>query len=154
VTRAELRALRAEIDRIDGEIVSLAAKRKRVAHEIGLVKIKDGIEVRDKRREAVVADETERRARRLGLSKGTGKAIAKALVSDAVAVQRKTAPRPLDGRKALVVGGSGKMGEWTCRFLSCRGADVSVWDPRGRLQGYANVKRPEDAAADADIIVV
>lgn len=154
MTRSELRALREEVDRIDAEIVSLAARRRRVAREIGLVKSKDGIAVRDKKREAAVAEDMERRARKAGLSPGTGRAVAKALVSDGVSSQKERRPQPLAGRKALVVGGAGKMGEWTGRFLSCRGAEVSVWDPRGKLQGYPNVKRPEDEARKADMVVI
>lgn len=154
MTRSELQALRDEVDRIDSEIMSLAVMRRQAAKEIGLVKLKDGIDVRDPRRESVVADGMERRARKLGLSKGTGKGVAKALMADAVSVQREKRAMPLEGRKALVVGGSGKMGAWTSRFLSCRGADVSVWDPRGRLAGYGNVKRLDRVASTADIVVV
>ncbi len=46
------------------------------------------------------------------------------------------------------------MGAWFCRRLSNRGAEVVVWDPRGRLEGYRNVKALEPAAATSDIIVV
>ena len=153
MTKSELKALRDEVDRIDAEIVSLAARRRRVAREIGLVKLKDGVPVRDKGREAAVTKEMERRAAKAGLSAGTGRAIAKALMADGVSSQKEKTPLPLKGRRALVVGGSGKMGEWTCRFLSCRGAEVTVWDPRGKLKGYRNVTEI-DRAKDADIVVV
>ena len=69
-------------------------------------------------------------------------------------MQKEIPTLPFAGTKALVVGGSGNMGGWACRFLSNRGAKVKVWDPRGRRQGYSNAKVLDAAVAESDIIII
>lgn len=154
MTKQELDALRSEIDRIDLELVRLLSKREDVAREIGLTKRKDGLKVRDPERERKVVQKMVSLAGRLGADKKLAKEAAKLLIADAVAVQKEQPELPLEGTKVLVVGGSGSMGGWTCRFLSNRGAKVKVWDPRGKRQGYTNVKALAPAAAESDIIVI
>lgn len=58
------------------------------------------------------------------------------------------------GQEALVIGGAGRMGEWTCRFLSNRGASVKVWDPRGELEGYRNERSVAPAAKSAGMVIL
>jgi chorismate mutase/prephenate dehydrogenase len=55
-------------------------------------------------------------------------------------------------RRALVVGGKGRMGRLFARWLKGRGYLVLVADPAGAPRGFA--KTSLDAAADADVIVV
>ncbi len=150
----ELEALRAEVDRIDGELVKLISKRADVAREIGLTKRKDGLKVRDQARERKVVEKMVRLAASAGADKRLAKEAARLLIADAVAVQRQEPGLPLEGTKVLVVGGAGSMGGWTCRFMSNRGAKVRVWDPRGRRKGYPSAKELGPAAAEADIVVV
>jgi chorismate mutase/prephenate dehydrogenase len=135
-------------------MLDLLAKRLEVASEIGLTKRKDGLRTRDSARERQVAARFADKAEALGMDRSAGRALSKLLITSSVAVQHRSADEPLHGKTALVVGGSGKMGEWTCRFLSNRGADVRVWDPRGRLGGYVNVKDLGPSAARSDIVVV
>jgi len=93
-------------------------------------------------------------AKALGADEKLAKEIARMLIADAVRIQKEVEDGPLDGQTALVVGGAGKMGEWTCRFLATKGANVKVWDPRGRLRGHSNLKSLEPAARESDIIVI
>jgi len=154
VTKLELDALRSEIDSIDRELVKLLSKREDVAREIGLTKRKDGLKVRDLERERKVVGKMVSLAGSLGADKRLAKEAAKLLIAHAVAVQKEIPQLPFEGAKALVVGGSGNMGGWACRFLSNRGAKVKVWDPRGRRQGYSNAKVLSAAVAESDIIIV
>lgn len=154
MTKQELDALRAEIDKIDAELVKLLSKRADVAREVGLVKRRDGLKVRDAQRERKVVEKMVSLAGRLGADKKLAREAAKLLISDAVRVQKDKGALPLEGARALVVGGSGAMGGWTCRFLADRGASVRVWDERGRRQGYSNVKSLTPSASESDIIVV
>ncbi|MEW5747855.1 MAG: prephenate dehydrogenase/arogenate dehydrogenase family protein [Candidatus Thermoplasmatota archaeon] len=154
MTVDELEALRAEVDRIDAELIRLISKRADVAREIGLTKRKDGLKVRDPARERKVVEKMARLAASAGADKRLAKEAARLLIADAVAVQRQEPRLPLEGTRALVVGGAGSMGGWTCRFLSNRGAKVRVWDPRGRRKGYPAAKELGPAAAEADIVVV
>lgn len=150
----ELQTLRAEIQNIDSEILDLVARRAEVANEIGLVKERDGMPVRDKAREKKVIELLSKKARALGLPNTMGEALAGTLISDSVRIQKSKKTKQLATKKAVVVGGAGRMGEWTCRFLSNRGADVVVWDPRGKLKGYSNIRSLIPAATEADIVVV
>lgn len=95
-----------------------------------------------------------KRAHTLGIDPTFSEILAELLISRSVRVQVTGRPKDLNGKKALVVGGSGRMGAWLCRRLSNRGATVQVWDPRGRIEGYENVESLKNAARTADIIVL
>lgn len=138
---------------MDSSILSLIARRMEAAKEIGLTKMKDGAEVRDaSREEAVVKDFTER-ARALGLDERMATTIATTIIEEAVRTQLEQDVRHLQGKKVVVIG-AGRMGAWTARFASNRGAAVSVHDPRGTLDGYDNLQSPEQGAGDADFVIV
>jgi len=118
------------------------------------VKRKDGLTIRDRNRERKVKEAFSNRACDLGLDREVASKIAELLISDSVKAQRRQTRQDLVGRKALVIGGSGRMGSWVCRRLSNRGASVKVWDPRGRLDGYENIRDLASPAREADIIVI
>ncbi len=60
--RQEIETTRREIDRIDDSIVDLLVRRARCAIEIGRVKRRDGVPVRDPAREAEVLARLKERA--------------------------------------------------------------------------------------------
>ena len=154
MTSKEMGALRSEIEKIDSDILELIARRAEVSREIGLTKAKDGLETRDRSREKAVIAQFAKRAKLLGVGTRLANDVAKLLISDSVSIQEAGVERPLVGKTALVVCGAGRMGEWFCRFLSNRGAEVAIWDPRGRLRGYESLKTMEWAAASSDIVVI
>lgn len=154
MTKRELASLRAEIERIDSELVQLIGERREVSREIGLVKQKEGAQVRDRARESEVVSHLARKALQVGADSRLASRIGRELIEDSVKTQQIPQKLPLRGEKALVVGGAGRMGEWTCRFLSDRGAEVAVWDPRGRLAGYTNLKSIDEGAEGSDMIVI
>ncbi len=130
------------------------ARRSEVSREIGLTKTKDGREVRDREREREVVTRFGEEAVRLGARPKLARSVARLLISDSVRIQGHERKAHLRGKRALVVGGAGRTGKWFCRFLSNRGAKVSVWDPRGRLPGYRALKSLGRAAAESDIVVI
>jgi len=154
MTKRELEALRAEIERIDRDLVELVFRRQEVSDEIGRVKSKDGIRVRDLARERAVVREYEEGARALGMDPGIGRRVAQLVISMSVSEQKAKITRTLRGKRALVVGGGGRMGEWACRLLSTRGADVQVCDPRKRLEGYTNLKKLPRSLRSFDFVVI
>ena len=154
MTKHELEALRDEIHALDAELLETVARRLDVAREIGLVKEKDGLQVRDIAREKMVIAEYVRKAISLGIDEDIACRLAGTLIEGSIKVQKGSKSRDLKGKTALIVGGAGKMGEWTSRFLSNRGAEVLIWDPRGKLEGYKNVKSLVQSANKADIVVV
>lgn len=118
------------------------------------MKRKDGLPVRDRGREKKIKGAYAKRARERGSDHELAIKIAELLMSESVKIQTREVKKDLAGKKALVVGGSGRMGAWFCRRLSNRGAIVSVWDPRGRLQGYENVGSLRPAVRESDITVI
>jgi monofunctional chorismate mutase len=64
---APLEALRAEIARVDAEILGLVARRVELARSIGAVKAADGLPILDPAREATVVRSAGERARAAGL---------------------------------------------------------------------------------------
>jgi chorismate mutase/prephenate dehydrogenase len=154
LTVKEIEALRDEIERIDSRIIELVAQRELISEEIGLVKCKDGVQVRDRAREKLVKKAFTERARSEGSDAAFAETLAELLISHSVKVQLKRRPGNLRGRTALVVGGSGRMGAWFCRRFSCEGAKVQVWDPRGTNDGYDNIEDLTSAAERASIVVI
>jgi chorismate mutase/prephenate dehydrogenase len=129
-------------------------QREQLAKEIGLVKSKDDLRIRDKKREKVVKEAFAEKAAGSGSDPQFARKLAELLITDSVKIQLGKKQKDLAGKSALIIGGSGRMGAWFCRRLSNRGAGVVVWDPRGRLEGYRNVTALEPVAAAADIVVV
>jgi chorismate mutase/prephenate dehydrogenase len=58
------------------------------------------------------------------------------------------------GRRALVIGGAGKMGVWFAQFLGSQGFQVEVADPRAAAAGFKHILDWHDSPLDQDLIVV
>lgn len=153
MTADELEALREQISSVDGEILALVGKRLEIAREIGRTKRRNHMDIRDSSREELVVRSAAVRAAGAGIDELTATAITEALIDAAVRVQGEEPGQPLTGKKALVVG-AGRMGAWTARFLSNRGATVLIYDPRAELKGYPNLDSPDEAARDADFVII
>ncbi|UCE44853.1 MAG: prephenate dehydrogenase/arogenate dehydrogenase family protein [Methanobacteriota archaeon] len=153
MTSEELDSLREQISAIDNDILTLVAKRLETAREIGRTKRKDELGIRDHSREEFVVKSAAAKAARSGIDHKTASTITEVLIDAAVRAQDDDLVRPLEGKKALVVG-AGRMGAWTARFLSNRGASMSVFDPRAELKGYPNVESPGEAAKEADMVII
>lgn len=146
--------LRKEVSQIDARLLELLARRAEVAEEIGRVKSREGLPTRDPAREKQVRAAFVRNARRLGLDDDMATDLAGLLIGNAVRIQQRKPSTPLRRRSALVVGGSGRMGSWTARFLANRGATVNIWDPRGSLPGYSSIKSLRTYASESDLTVI
>lgn len=131
--KEELSELRRSIERIDRDIVELAAERTRLASRIGEIKQTEGHEIRDFSREKEVVDRARAFAREAGLSEALAENLLLQLIRTSLTVQEQGRVRSEStgtGRSALVVGGLGLMGGWFVRFLESQGFAVSVADPR------------------------
>src|SRR3989304_668225 len=79
------------------------------------------------------------------------------LIRSALAVQERDELRTTaggTGKRALVVGGAGKMGRWFVHFLASQGFEVEVADPNappGDLKRFGDWR---DADLSHDLIVV
>jgi len=128
---ARLDPLRAELGRIDREILALVAKRQAVAQRIGQVKRDARIPTRDYRQEKDVVERARAAAVEQGLSPALGEELILALIRGSLAIQERdtvAAAGEGNGRRVLVIGGAGHMGRWFVRYLGAQGFAVEIAD--------------------------
>lgn len=153
----DITELRAELDRIDRDLVRLAAERQRIVAEIGRNKRGSGRPLRDFRREKEVLDNVRGHAREAGIDPELAAGLMELLIAASLTRQEQDTVRASsrgDGKRALVVGGSGRMGTWFARFLDAQGYAVEIADPAPCSAGFARRERWDDGDLDHDLIVV
>ena len=149
---SDLEHLRAELARIDRKLLELVARRQEVSARIGVRKSVTRTSTRDYAQEKLVIERARAAARELGFSPRLAEDLVLSLIRSSLAVQERgsvAAARRGGGKRALVIGGSGKMGGWFVRFLSSQGFEVETADPAGG--DHADWS---GASLDQDVIVV
>jgi chorismate mutase/prephenate dehydrogenase len=149
--------LRARLTEIDRELVGLMAERQRLSREVERAKRASGHATRDYRREREVILNVRSEAERQGVSPVAAERILRLLIRSSLATQeqaRVVAAGHGSGRRALVIGGRGKMGRWFADFLASQGFAVEVADPAGPAEGYPHIARWEQSPLDHDLVVV
>ena len=125
----EIQRVRARIDEIDQEIILLLKDRYENARLLGRIKRARSIEPRDPKREKVILRKVLRAAVRLGLDPKFTLPIFNEIFNLSVQAQRyptENHPTGLEGKKILVVGGTGGMGRFIAEFASLHGATVKI----------------------------
>jgi chorismate mutase / prephenate dehydrogenase len=151
--------LRGRLSEVDRRIVDALAERQRVVEEIGAEKRLVGRPLRDFARERQVLDGVRAHAAEHGLEPALAEEVVRLLIRASLEHQeqaRVEAAQGGSGRRALVIGGAGKMGRWFADFLDAQGYAVDVSDTAGPVAGYGFV-HPEAWQAEApeqDVIVV
>jgi len=152
-----LEALRAQLDILDRQLLELAARRQSLSREIARVKAGSGESTRDFRRERDVLLQGRDHARELGISPDLAETLLRTLIHSSLATQehaRVAAGAHGAGRRALVIGGAGKMGRWFVDFLASQGFQVTVADPAGPLAGHTHARSWHEADGDYDVLVL
>jgi chorismate mutase / prephenate dehydrogenase len=96
-------------------------------------------------------------ASRLGVSPDLAESLLRQLIQSSLATQeqaRVAAQAHGSGKRALVIGGRGKMGGWFAEFLASQGFRVAIADPMGGLPGFDTVADWENDGLDFDLIVL
>ncbi|MEO8314696.1 MAG: prephenate dehydrogenase/arogenate dehydrogenase family protein [Pseudomonadota bacterium] len=130
--------LRQQLDQLDGELLSLIARRQAIAREVAAAKRSTGYPTRDYQREREVILGVRRRAEKLGLPGDLAENVLRLLIRSSLTTQEQVsvaAHGAGTGRRALVIGGAGKMGAWFSQFLLSQGFTVEVADPAGAAPG-------------------
>jgi chorismate mutase/prephenate dehydrogenase len=157
LTAGELLELRQRLDEIDSHIVDLIAERQAVVTTIGEHKLKKGLPLRHYEREREVIDRGMARAEHLGLEGSVARDILQTLIHHSLSNQethKLVRSEHGQGRRALVIGGLGRMGAWMSRYLDMVGYNVDIAD---RSRGDSPFNQVEDwptVANDYDLIVV
>jgi chorismate mutase/prephenate dehydrogenase len=154
---AELNELRARLDTLDDEVLAIVERRLEVIAAIARVKRSQGLPVRDVGREDEIRARLRDAARRRGVPSDLAASLIDILLRASLEVQehdRVVAHGRGAGRRALVVGGAGRMGRWLVRFLASQGFGVTVADPAGSVGDQAHVADWREVREPQDLIVV
>ena len=149
--------LRIELSSLDTHLLELVAKRQALSEQVAAVKRATGRATRDFAREHEVILRARTTAENLGVSPELAESILRRLIDSSLATQEQAgvaAQARGTGKRALIIGGNGKMGGWFAEFLSSQGFDVTIADPKGSSRGFAQISRWEDSALDHDLIVL
>jgi chorismate mutase/prephenate dehydrogenase len=152
----KLEELRSSLSAIDRRLVELIAERQTIVADIGRSKRTAGAGTRDYKREKDVLDMGRAQAEELGIDPDIIESLLSLLIRTSLESQerdRVAAEGKGDGRKALVIGGAGKMGRWFADFFASQGfattiADLSIEDGPNQYRHWT------DAGVDFDVIVV
>ena len=137
----DLEELRSKLSAVDRQLVELIAERQQIVAEIGRSKRTTGTGTRDYKREKDVLDMGRAQAEELGVDPDLVENLLQLLIRTSLQSQerdRVVAEAKGDGRRALVIGGAGKMGRWFADFFASQGfattvADVTIEDGPGRV---------------------
>jgi chorismate mutase/prephenate dehydrogenase len=134
--------LRQQLDQLDGELLSLIARRQAIARDVAAAKRSTSYPTRDYQREREVILGVRRRAEGLGLPGDLAEKVLRLLIRSSLTTQEQVsvaAHGAGSGRRVLVIGGAGKMGAWFSQFLLSQGFAVQVADPAGAATGMPAV---------------
>lgn len=150
-----LAALRAELDTVDEQLISVIARRQSLVAEIGRTKRAAGRQLRDFKREREVIEHVRAAAQGKGLNPDLGESLMRALIDASLTTQEQqgiTAHAAGDGLRALVLGGNGRMGRWFASFLDQQGFQVDVCDPSGAPDGFNRWVGPPTQVHDLIVV--
>lgn len=154
MTDQTLESLRERIRQVDQEIVAKAAERVALAREVGELKRAQHRPVVDFAQERVVLERARHAAAAHGLDPQLAESLFVRLIRASVEAQDEDNLRVAGlgaGRRAVVVGGAGRMGRWFGRFLSTLGYSTDALDPAAAPDEQA---RAAHALWTADLVVM
>ncbi|MFZ1099161.1 MAG: bifunctional chorismate mutase/prephenate dehydrogenase [Steroidobacteraceae bacterium] len=152
-----LEELRQRVTDIDRQLIALVAERKAVSEEVARVKRATGKPTRDYEREREVILGVRALAAERGVSPELAEQLLRLLIRSSLTTQEQAsvvARGAGTGRRALVIGGAGKMGGWFVSFLASQGFTVEVADPATATAGVARVDDWRSTDLKHDYIVL
>lgn len=145
-----LKALRAEIDGVDHEILRLLARRNAIVGRIADFKRGRRIAIRDLPREAEIIADRRALAASLGFSPAVVESVFRLVLAasrDRQAELKVEVPPDVEPRRVAIIGGKGGMGRCLAGVFADLGHSVTIADLDTPLT-------PEQAAAQADVVVI
>ena len=155
--RTPLAALREQLAELDGSLLEMVARRQAIVTEVGRIKAAEGLSTRDYAQEKDVIDRARHAAAALNLSGDLAEALLLLLIDASLTVQERDRVRAGaggGGRRVLIIGGAGRMGQWLARFLASQGFGVEIADPSGPVGDFQHVADWHTSALDHHLIVV
>lgn len=149
--------LRTALTDLDEQLLGLVARRQALSEQVAAVKRATGRATRDFGREREVILRARTTAERLQIPPDLAESLLRQLIQSSLTTQehaRVAAQGHGTGKRALVIGGCGKMGGWFAEFLASQGFGVSISDPAGSLPGFARVEEWRSDPLEFDLIVL
>ncbi len=148
-----LDGVRRRIREIDEELLGLAAERQRLAREVGEIKRRLHLATVDYAQERAVLERARASAERAGLDPAVAVDLIARLIRASVTAQDEESLRFAGtgaGKRAVVMGGAGRMGRWMRRFLAAQGFQVGSMDP---AEPGDEMERARAALPNAELVV-
>jgi chorismate mutase / prephenate dehydrogenase len=152
-----LEDLRQRLTDLDRQLIALVAERKHLSEEVARVKRATGRPTRDYERERDVIMGVRTAAEERGVSPALAESLLRLLIRSSLTTQEQAsvaAQGAGSGRRALVIGGAGKMGGWFVSFLASQGFAVEVADPAPAPAGLTHVSDWRSTNLKQDFIVL
>jgi chorismate mutase / prephenate dehydrogenase len=149
--------LRQRVTDIDRQMIALVAERKAVSEEVARVKRATGKPTRDYERERDVIMGVRAMATERGVSPALAEQMLRLLIRSSLTTQEQAsvvARGVGTGRRALVIGGAGKMGSWFVSFLGSQGFAVEVADTGAVPEGVTRLEDWRTSDLKHDFIVL
>ena len=149
--------LREELSGIDAQLVELVARRQALSEQVAAVKRATGRATRDYAREREVILRGREAAERARVSPDLVESMLRLLIESSLTTQeraRVAAHAQGSGKRALVIGGRGKMGGWFAEFLASQGFRVAIADPAGPDPAFDFVADWRADPLEQDLIVL
>src|ERR1700683_5581714 len=149
--------LRTALTELDGQLLELVERRQGLSEQVAAAIRATGRATRDFGREREVILRGRNTAERLGIKPDLAESLLRQLIQSSLATQeqaRVAAQGHGTGKRALVIGGRGKMGGWVAEFLASQGFRVAIADPKGGLPGFDHYADWQDHALDCELIVL
>jgi chorismate mutase/prephenate dehydrogenase len=149
--------LRTAISDLDARLIELVARRQALGEQVAAVKRATGRPTRDFGREREVILRARTLASQQGVPPDLAESLLRRLIESSLTTQEQAgvaAQAYGSGKRALVIGGRGKMGAWFTDFLASQGFRVAVADPAGALAGFDSIPDWRQDALDQDVIVI
>jgi chorismate mutase/prephenate dehydrogenase len=153
----ELDQLRDRLSAIDRGILDSLAERQLLVSKISEYKRRHGQPTRDFEREKEVHQVAAEHARQLSLRPGLAGELMRLLIRSSLTTQeadRVAAHGAGSGKRALVVGGAGRMGRWFVDFLAAQDFAVEVVDPAGPVGDFPHFEKLPETTLEHDLIIV
>lgn len=155
--KVTLEELRQRVTDIDRQLIQLVAERRNVSEEVARVKRSTGRSTRDYEREREVILGVRAMAEQRGVSPALAEQLLRLLIRSSLTTQERSSVAARGagtGRRALVIGGAGKMGGWFVSFLASQGFAVEVADPSPGAPGVTRVADWHTTDLKQDFIVL
>src|ERR1700692_3608833 len=149
--------LRRHLDALDRRLLQTIADRQATSREIAPVNRATAYPPRDYARERDVIVGARSNAQSIGVSPEVAETVIRLLIRSSLTTQEQAsvaAHGSGSGRRALVIGGAGKMGGWFTSFLTSQGFDVEVADPKAAAPAMKAIADWRTSDLTHDFIVV